>query len=72
MFTLTPIQLILWITALEMTSGIVLVIIFNTLMTIKYKAKERHIGKIVGAIGATIEKAGKDIAEKVKKKENKE
>lgn len=69
MFHLTPIQMLLWITALEMITGIVLVIISNIFIGLVYRAKENHIGKIAKAIGAAIEKAGNDLSAKFNKKE---
>lgn len=69
MFHLTPIQMLLWITALEMITGIVLVIVSNIFIGLVYRAKENHIAKIAKAIGGTLEKAGNDLSAKFKKKE---
>ena len=70
MFHLTPIQMLLWITALEMITGIVLVIISNIFIGMIYRAKEAHIGRIAKAIGAAMEKVGNELSTKFKKKED--
>lgn len=60
----TPWQILLWIVALELVTAPLLCMIFSSVFNAYYRAKDAHIGRVLNALGKTIEAATNKITKK--------
>lgn len=72
MANLTPLQLLLWIAGLGMILVPLICILANTLMTLRYKAKEQYVYRLFNNISKAFEGAMKAMLEEMKKKKESE